>query len=145
VVIGPVRDRFLADHRRLEARLEHLLTALAANDHSKSLEVWTGLESGLVIHMKAEEARLIPALLVARERDTRVLVQEHRHIRARMTDLGSRLSLGSLHQNSLRDFTDEMRAHAKTEDRLLYQWADVHLDDEGRASAINALARARTT
>jgi hypothetical protein len=141
---GPVRDRFLADHRRLEARLGHLLTALAANDHSKASEVWKGLESGLVIHIEAEEARLIPALLVARERDTRVLVQEHRHIRARLTELGSGFASGSLRRNSLRDFIDEMRAHATTEDRLLYQWADLHIDDIGRTLAIDALAKMPT-
>ena len=142
---GSICDRFLADHQRLEARLEHLLTALAANDHPKASEVWQGLESGLVIHIEAEEARLIPALLVARERDTRVLVQEHRHIRARLSDLGSGFASGSLRQkNSLRDFIDEMRAHARTEDRLLYQWADLHLDDIGRTLAIDALAKTPT-
>ena len=56
-------------------------------------------------HIEAEELRLIPALLIARERDTRVLVQEHRHIRARLTDLRNRLALGSLRRDSLRDFT----------------------------------------
>ncbi len=137
-------NRFLADHQRLEAGLEHLLTTLAANDHPKASEVWKGLETGLVIHMEAEEARLIPALLVARERDTRVLVQEHRHLRARLTDLGSGFALRSLRQNSLRDFIDEMRAHARTEDRLLYQWADAHLDDIGRTLAIDALAKTPT-
>jgi hypothetical protein len=139
-----IRSCYLADHQRLETTLEQLLADLAVSDRPNASQVWMGLESGLVAHMEVEETRLIPALFVARERDTRVLVQEHRHIRARLTDLGRRISSGSLRQNSLRDFADEVRAHAKTEDRLLYQWADVHLDDEGRASAIDALARIRT-
>ena len=134
-----IRTRFLADHQRLETTIEQLIIALDSNDHAKASQLWTGLESGLVMHMEAEEARLIPALLIARERDTRVLVQEHRHIRARLADLGSRLALGGLRQSSLRDFVDETRAHARTEDRLLYQWADLHLDDAGRSSAIDAL------
>lgn len=139
-----IHSRFLADHQRLETTLEQLLAALASNDHPKASQVWAGLESGLLVHIKAEETRLIPALLIACERDTRVLVQEHRHIRARLTDLASRLALGSLRQNSLRDFVDEMRAHARTEDRLLYQWADLHLDDAGRAWAIDGLTATPT-
>jgi hypothetical protein len=136
-----IRSHFLADHQRVETLLEALLAALAANDLPNALQAWTGLESGLVAHLGAEETLLIPALLVARERDTRVLVQEHRHIRARLTGLGSGLALGIMRPSTLRDFVDEMRVHAKTEDRLLYQWADVHLDDAGRTAAIDALAR----
>jgi hypothetical protein len=135
-----IRSCFLADHQRLETAIRQLVVALASNDRAKATQLWTGLESGLVIHMKAEEARLIPALLVARERDTRVLVQEHRHVRARLVDLGSEFALQAVRPNSLRNFIDEMRAHAKTEDRLLYQWADVNMDDAGRTSAIEALS-----
>ncbi len=135
-----VRDHFVADHHRVETFLASLLAAMAAHDHRNAMQVWKGFESGLVAHLGAEEASLIPALLVARERDTRVLVQEHRHIRARLTDLGRGLASGILRPPTLRDFSDELRAHAKTEDRLLYQWADVHLDDAGRAAAIDALA-----
>jgi hypothetical protein len=134
-------SHFLADHQNAETHLEPLLAALAANDHPNASEIWKGLESGLVAHLGAEESLLIPALLVARERDTRVLVQEHRHIRSRLKDLGRGLALGIMHPSALRDFMDEMRAHAKTEERLLYQWADVHLDDAGRTAAIDALAR----
>jgi hemerythrin HHE cation binding domain-containing protein len=136
-----LRTHFLDDHQSAETRLESLLAALAANDHPNASHIWKGLESGLVAHLGAEETLLIPALLVARERDTRVLVQEHRHIRSRLKDLGRGLALGIMRPATLRDFLDEMRAHAKTEDRLLYQWADVHLDDEGRTRAIDALAR----
>lgn len=139
-----IRTHFSADHQRVETLLEALLAALEANDHPNASQVWKGLESGLTAHLRAEDKVLIPALLVARERDTRVLVQEHRHIRARLTGLGSELALGIVRQSTLRDFIDEMRAHAKTEDRLLYQWADVHLDDAGRAAAIDALAETPT-
>jgi hypothetical protein len=135
-----IRTHFCADHQRVETLLEALLAALGANDHPNASQVWKGLEAGLTAHLRAEDKLLIPALLVARERDTRVLIQEHRHIRARLTGLGSELALGIMRQPTLRDFIDEMRAHAKTEDRLLYQWADGHLDDPGRAAAIDALA-----
>jgi hypothetical protein len=102
-----IRSHFLADHLSAETRLDSLLAALAANDHSNSAQVWKGLASGLVAHLGAEEALLIPALLVARERDTRVLVQEHRHIRARLKDLGREMALVIVRPSSLRDFRDE--------------------------------------
>jgi hypothetical protein len=136
-----VRSHFLADHQSDETLLESLLAALAANDHPNASRIWKAFETGLVVHLEAEEKLLMPGLLVARERDTRVLIQEHRHIRARVTGLGNGWVLGVMSPSTLRDFMDEMRAHAKTEDRLLYQWADVHLDDAGRAAAIGALAR----
>ena len=139
-----IQSHFLDDHRRVEALLDGLLAAWIANDHPNASRVWKGLEIALAAHLGAEETFLFPALLVARERDTRVLVQEHRHIRARLTDLGRGLALGTMRPSTLRDFVDEMRAHAKTEDRLLYQWADGHLDDAGRTAAIDALAKAPT-
>ena len=139
-----IHTHFLDDHRRVEALLEALLAAWVANDHPNASRVWKGLETALAAHLGAEETFLIPALLVARERDTRVLIQEHRHIRARLTELGSGLASGTMRPSTLRDFVDEMRAHAKTEDRLLYQWADGHLGDVGRAAAIDALARTPT-
>lgn len=134
-----IQMHFLADHRRVEILLESVLVALAANDHPNACRAWNRFESGLATHLGVEEKLLIPALWIARERETRVLVQEHRHIRARLTDLGSGLALGIMRPSTLRDFSDEMRAHAKTEDRLLYQWADVHFDDAGRAAAIDGL------
>lgn len=136
-----VRSHFLGDHHGVETLLEVLLAALAASDHPAAAQVWKRFESRLTAHLGAEETRLIPALLLARERDTRVLVQEHRHIRARLTDIGRGLAVGIMRPSTLRDLTDELRAHAKTEDRLLYQWADANLDDEGRTVAIDALAR----
>ena len=135
-----IQIHFLADHRKVEILLESVLVALTANDDPNACLAWKQFESGLAMHLGAEEKLVIPALRIVRERDTRVLVQEHRHIRARLTDLRSGLALGTMRPSNLRDFIDEMRAHTKTEDRLLYQWADVHFDDAARAAAIDGLA-----
>jgi hemerythrin-like domain-containing protein len=137
-----IRSCFLADHRRIETALEQLLRALATEANVS--QSWPELESDLLRHLEAEELRLFPALLRASERDTRVLVQEHRHIRTRLADLGKGFALGIKRPKSLRDFTHEIRAHAKTEDRLLYRWADLQLDDVGRHAAMAALAKSST-
>jgi hemerythrin superfamily protein len=139
VVTAPVRDRFLADHRRLESLLEELLAAVEANDRPEMSRLWGELESGLLAHLEAEETHMFPALLRVSERNARFLVQEHQHIRRRLAELGVAVDLHSVRLDSVRDFIHELRAHAASEDQLLYKWADTHLDEPHRASIIEAL------
>jgi hemerythrin-like domain-containing protein len=137
--VPPVREHFLADHERLDALLEQLVAALVANDRQAISTRWAAFETGLLAHLDAEDAHLIPALAATSERDARVLVQEHRHLRRRLTELGT----GDWHKvwlDSARDFIDELRAHARTEDRLLYRWAEAHPDEPRRSAVIDALA-----
>jgi hypothetical protein len=144
MVTSAVRDRFLADHRRLEALLDHVVAAFAANDGAETSGLWLEFDSGLLTHLEAEETFLIPELFAVHERSAPVLVQEHRHIRARLTDLGSGVGSHSVRLDSLRSFVDELRAHAQTEDRLLYQWADAHLGGPSGSASIEALTRKPT-
>ncbi|MGD0674545.1 MAG: hemerythrin domain-containing protein [Polyangiaceae bacterium] len=134
-----IRDRFLADHRGLEASIESLVQRLAANDRSETSRRWREFERRLLGHLDAEEAALIPALFDASERDARILVQEHRHLRARLLELGAGLESRGLPVGGLRNFVDELRAHAQTEDRLLYLWADAHVDEARLPQALSAL------
>jgi hemerythrin-like domain-containing protein len=140
-----IRDRFLADHQRLEASLERLLAALAANEQTAVSRLWTAFASDLTAHLEAEEAHLIPALFEVFERDVRVIVQEHRHIRARLTELATAVESQTARLGSVRDFIDELRAHAHNEDRLLYRWTDAHLDEPQRTFVIDALSRSAET
>jgi hypothetical protein len=134
-----IRDHFLADHGRLERLLEQLVTAVEANDREDLAKVWTEVESGLLSHLDAEEEQMIPALPRAYERDARVLIQEHRHIRTRLTELGEAIDLHIVRLDTIRDFIDVLRAHARNEDKLLYNWTDAHLKEPHRASAVHAL------
>jgi hypothetical protein len=139
-VTATIRDRFLADHRRLEALLEQLLAAVEANDRDAMTRLWTQFDSSLLAHLEAEERYLFPALFRVCDRDARVLGQEHRHIRSRLAELGVGIDLHTVRLDSTRDFIDELRAHARNEDRLLYQWGDAHLDEPQRMSAIAGLS-----
>jgi hemerythrin superfamily protein len=139
-VTTPIRDHFLADHRRLETLVEEVLAAFEANDRQEVARLWTEFELGLLAHLEAEEVHLIPGLLRVCERDARVIVQEHRHIRTRLTELGVTVDLHTIRLDSARDFIDELRAHSKNEDRLLYRWGDAHLDESERKSLFAALA-----
>jgi hemerythrin superfamily protein len=143
-VTASICDRFLDDHRRVETGLERLLAVVAANYREDMSRLWTDFDAGLLAHLEAEEKYLIPALSRVCERDARVVVQEHRHIRTRLTELGTAVDLHLVQLSSVRNFIDELRAHAKSEDRLLYQWADGHLDEPGHTSVIDALARKPT-
>jgi hypothetical protein len=131
-ISAPLRDRFLADHVRLEALLEQLLAAFDANDREGIAALWTDFETRLEAHLGAEERLLIPALVRLSERDARVIVQEHRHIRSRLADIGTRLDLHTVRSGEIRDFIDELHAHAQSEARVLYSWADTALDEPER-------------
>jgi hypothetical protein len=136
-----VSEHFLADHRRLEALLRNTVSALETNDQVGASGHWAECCSGLLTHMDAEERNLVPALLQRSERDARVLVQEHRHIRSRLTALSAEMASQRIRADSVRDFLDEFHAHSQSEDRLLYQWVDAYADEPSRVRAIGAIAR----
>jgi hypothetical protein len=137
---APVHDRFLADHKRLEALLEHMSAPSMANDREHCQELWTVFDVGVRVHLQAEEAHLFPVIFRANERDARVLIREHHHIRARLQEIGAAVDSRVGRRGAMRDFIDELAAHARTEDRLLYEWADASIDEPLRLFAIAALA-----
>jgi hemerythrin HHE cation binding domain-containing protein len=140
-VTTPIHDRFLADYDEIESRLGQLLAAFAKGDGRLVPRLWAECRGRLIAHLETVEGHLIPALVRARERDAWVLVEEHRHIRARLTEIGVAVDSHRLRPDSVRDLADELHAHAVGEDRLLYQWADSHLDELARTSALDALHR----
>jgi hemerythrin superfamily protein len=136
---GPIREAFLADHRRLEALVDQLLVAFEADDREAIAKLWTQVESGLLAHFEAEETHLIPELLRRSDRGARVIIGEHQHLRARLAELGVGVDLHLVRLEAARHFVDELRAHARNEDRLLYSWADDQLDDDAQLATIGAL------
>jgi hypothetical protein len=140
VLTTNIRDRFLADHESLEAHLDRVVAALTANDGTEASRLWTEFKTSLLAHLEAEEAHLIPQLLGRIARDAWSLIQEHRHIRARLAELAGELGSQRARLDSVRNFKDELRAHALSEDRLLYSWAGAHLDEPSQSLSIDALA-----
>jgi hypothetical protein len=126
----------------LEVLFGQLLAASTANDHEAESRLWQECSSGLMTHLEAEENHLIPALRRLSERDARVLVQEHQHIRTRLAEIAAGMVSRSVRFETVRDFIDELRAHKQSEARLLYRWADTHLDEQQLASAVGALVMA---
>ena len=136
----PIRDRFLADHRRLEELLDRLVNAFEANDREEIQRLWTDLESSLLAHIEAEEKFLIPALLRSREHEARALLRDHENIRTRLCQLGAGIDLHIVRSETARALAEDLRSHARYEDSI-YQWADTELRGAERTSLLAAIAR----
>ncbi len=145
-----VRDRFLADHRDLEKLFTPLLAAFEARDREGVASLWSEFDERVAKHLEAEERFMIPRLFATRPRDARAILAEHRHIRSRLTDLGCSLDLHIIRLETASGFIDELRAHARHEDDVLYRWADDHLAAGEQSTLLDALTaglrnEARTT
>jgi hemerythrin-like domain-containing protein len=137
-----LRQELLADHRFLEHQLEQLLAAFEANDQAEMQPLWTNFEARLTAHLDTEDQILVPALFQWQARDARTIVEEHKHIRRRLAELGAAVDLHLVRLDVLRAFIDELRAHAQAEDKLLYQWADQHFSEAEETSISSDLAQA---
>ena len=134
-----IREHFLADHLRMEVMFDGLLKAIASNDRDRMQAALAEFETNLSAHMDAEEVHLIPLLQAKAERDARVLIQEHAHIRRRLAELGLAVELHTIRLEIARGFVDEVRAHARSEDRLLYRWAESHVGDDDARAMLDAM------
>ena len=137
-----VSDRFRLDHRQLEEVFQRLLDAFEADDREQVAALWTAFDAQLQAHMDAEERFFIPSLIVSNERAARAILQEHRLFRSRLMELAAQVDLHVIRLETARAFVDELRAHAAHEDKALYGWADQHLAEEKRISALSTLAGA---
>lgn len=143
-----VRERFIADHREIEKLLERFLAICEDGDREDVAAVWTELDARLLAHMGAEEQYLIPLLQRANPRAARAILEEHRHFRTRLTELGTRVDLHAIRLHEASSLVGELRAHSAHEDRTLYALADQELDGGARETLFDALrnsARHRTS
>jgi hypothetical protein len=114
-----VRARALAEHNRLASALDDVAAALVVNDGPSVARLWSELQSGLFSQLEEQDAWLVPKLLRVHERGARVLIHEHRHLRARLADLDIAVRSHRATLDALRNFKSELRAHARTESRIL--------------------------
>jgi len=137
-----VRDRFVADHGELESLFANLLAAFEARDRDGVARLWTEFDGRVARHLEAEERLLIPRLFAAHPREAAVILAEHRHIRARLRDLGCRFDARTIEVETATGFVEELRAHARHEDGVLYRWADDHLNVSEQTAVLVVLTRA---
>ena len=120
--------------------MERLLEAFADNDRELVASLWNEFDAGVLAHLESEEKFMIPMLLRVSERDARILIQEHKHIRTQLAELGVGVDLHLVRLESVRSFIDELHAHSLHEDTLLYRRADAEFSDDERKSVFEALA-----
>jgi hypothetical protein len=135
-----LREHLLADHRNLEKQIDQLVRACEANDQPRMEALWNDFETRLVAHLETEELHLVPLLLERERRAGSAIIEEHKHVRRRLAELGTAVDLHQLRLDALQRFLDELRAHAKTEDSLMYQWADEQLAESAKSSLVKDLA-----
>jgi hemerythrin superfamily protein len=134
-----IRDRFVADHRDLDVLFTRLLAYLEASDREAIERVWAEFDDLLTRHLEAEENFMIPQLFAAHPRDASALLEEHRHIRSRLVELGFGVDRPLVRVEATRGFVEELRAHAHHEEDVLYQWADEHLLTRAPGALLDAL------
>ncbi|HVW24454.1 MAG TPA: hemerythrin domain-containing protein [Polyangiaceae bacterium] len=134
-----VREPLLADHERLESLFQQVISAFEAGSREDVDAIWSRFDRELLEHMEAEERCLVPWLFRADQRAARSIIQEHRLIQSRLVELGESVDLHTIRLDVARTFIDELRAHAKHEDRVLYSWADEHVPEEDRRSLLGSL------
>lgn len=132
-----IRARMGADHRELELMMTCLIEASVAGDEPEIERLWALFKSRLSAHIDREERYLLPAVQRRAPRVARTIREEQRHIRARSAELGLGVAGRSMRLDAVRSFITELRAHARSEDRLLYVWADEHLDADEHALALS--------
>jgi hemerythrin-like domain-containing protein len=126
---------FLEEHRQIERLFERLLAAFSGDDRGDVAHFWSECDRALSKHLRDEEEVILPRLFSARPREARAIVAEHQHLRARMADLRMQFDGRTLRLENARGFLEELQAHARHEERVLYPEAamaaaerDSHID-----------------
>ncbi len=112
-----VLDDLLADHQRL-TRLNEVIEA--AKTGSSEHYGQPGLfETALAVHLSDEEGYVLALLLRQGSPSARAIVQEHKHLRARILEIETCIDLHAVRLDMIETFAAELRAHMHHEDGVL--------------------------
>jgi polyisoprenoid-binding protein YceI len=131
------------DHARLDRTFESIVGEASGGDPFDLRDEWRAFERELVGHMDAEEAHLLRLFAQDRPDEARALRSEHKALRDRLTELGMELDLHCLNPVQVRGFVEELRAHVRREEELLYPWASRELGEMAEAELRLALSGKR--
>jgi len=134
-----IRSALKSDHAHLEVLLSDVLAVLGDGDREAVAQAWARLDEAVVGHLALEEKSMIPELLKANERAARSILEEHRHVRSRLAELGMQVDLHTVRAAAVQTFCDELRAHARHEDKELYSWAAGHFSPEERKEIVEKI------
>lgn len=130
-------DALLAEHTKLETLLDDVIGGAEVLDDTRAVDAWKVFGRALLAQLDAEDRHLVAVL--PDERSARILINEHRYVRSRLLELGRAVEEGTVELGALKNFRDVLRAHAKSDDRLLYRWAEAELDERQRDAILDEL------
>jgi hemerythrin-like domain-containing protein len=136
-------DAMREDHQRLERVFETLLNYVHVDDREGMQAAWDDFERGLSAHLEVEEAEMIPVLDRDNQEEAAAIRRDHAMIRRTLAELGVRLDIHLLREETVEAFVRLLRSHAAREEALLYRAADATLGEEPKASILERLAAAR--
>jgi hemerythrin superfamily protein len=138
---GALKERMLADHRRIEELFRALLSRVRADDWDASNERWTEVESSVMTHMDAEEAFALPRFEHDEALEAASIRAEHDKVRSLMATLGLELELHAAREDQVLRLAELLHAHAVREERMFYVWAERVLPDESARSLLGLISR----
>ena len=120
--LGETADLLRPGHQALEALFLHLVAVLERGADDLVESVRSAAERSLLAQLEDEEKTLLPELLAVCPRSARAILHEHSHLRRRLSQL--RTMSPRLSVSDAQGFLDELRAHARHEEAVLYRWAE---------------------
>jgi hypothetical protein len=110
------------DDADLKALFCDVLLAIEGGSSARLETVWAEFERALAEQFTDEERTVLADLLVARPREARLILEEHRYLRGRLAQLRARLP--KMTSETARVFLDELRAHGRHQARVLRRWVE---------------------
>lgn len=130
-------------HRALDEHLAEVVDAVDAGlERAALVEVWRAFDHALRAHLDLEETWLLPGLQAAHPEAVQALREEHDALRAWLEELDLAVELHHVRAEPLLAFLEALRAHARTEDRGIYRWADQELEPRAQVGLRRALSPA---
>jgi hypothetical protein len=124
-----------ASHQVLDDQLDRTMAAIEANELSTLDVLWIQLEARVLAHLEAEERFVLPTFARVDPAEAMALLREHGHIREQLLELGVAFAQHYIRPRRFAQLVTLLRAHARREDQLLYQWAITLLDARLAAAA----------
>lgn len=124
---SPVGRVLAQHHREIEEACLAIMSAGFADQPRDLVACWRDVEHQLFDHMMAEEEFLFPAYQRAEPENAQDLRDQHAWLREHAFEIGVAIELHTIRIEQLRQFVNELRAHARNEEASLYSWAERHV------------------
>ena len=119
-------------HRVLDERLDRIVIEAQLRDAMELRSEWSAFERELLRHLEYEEAEVLTEFARDDPAEARAILAEHADIRTTAADLGLSLDLHLLRSEAVENFVQQLKAHARRENQVLYAWARRHAAADDR-------------